>query len=431
MTHDDMMAAFDDRNAAGERAEEEREYRQAASIFSDLSGAYSELAQKTPDSPDMFFVGMAHYYGAKTFRASCYAGEQEKASPSDLNRDANEVVKFSRHGIQAFRKSGNANGVDLCYGLLIDGLLQCLKSRNDAAGIVSAENDLLDAIKEYRIIAPAGKSKPNLIKLLFVQASIAQKEGTRLLLQEYNSLASQAFFKKSRGYLEAVRDLAEGMDSVLHQAGEYERQGRGMSFFGEGLVLQERGAHAAAVGRLQQAEVELDQLTAPADLAFARWAKAAQHSNAAMHSELQGDYTKCVKEYKEASAAYQIAADRFPNDNEVYYTSAARLRFYADASNDRANAALARSNNAQAQSDKGRKSAGLIFFALWIVSAGGAFAALKFLALSIPGAEFIVILAITFVASMVAAALIKPTEAMQFLNALHLGRSTKNAASKK
>jgi hypothetical protein len=65
--------------------------------------------------------------------------------------------------------------------------------------------------------------------------------------------------------------------------------------------------------------------------------------------------------------------------------------------------------------EKGRKSAGLIFFALWIVSCGGVFVAIKILSLSVAGYEFIAILAVTFVGSMLAAALIKPAEAMQFL----------------
>jgi hypothetical protein len=430
MTYDEVMAAFDDRVAAGEKAVADGEYRQAASIFSDLSGAYAELARKNPDEPDLFFAGMAHYYGAKTFRTAYSADEQEKVSPSELIKVASNVVEFSRKGIQAFKGCGNANGVELCYGLLVDGLLQRLMSTRDAVGIVNAENELLDGIKEYRTVVPAGRSKEVLIKMLFTQASIAQKEGTRLLLQEYNSLASQAFFKKSRSNLDGVRDLAEGFDTVLRQANEYERQGRGMSLFGEGFLLQERGAHIEAVERLRQAAAELEQLNMPVDLAFARWAKAAMHSNAAMHSELRGDYATSVKEYREASQAYRVAAERFPNTDQVYYTNAARMLFYADASDDRANAALARSNDIQIKTEKGRRSAGLIFFALWIVSGGGAFAAIKLLTLSVAGFEFITILAITFVGSMVAAALIKPAEAMHFLGNLGIGRAAKDPEQK-
>ncbi len=368
---------------------------------------------------------MAHYYGAKTFRASYSAGEQERASPAQLNEDACEVVKFSRNGIQAFRSLGQANGVELCYGLLIDGLLHCLMSKRDPAGIVAAENDLLNAIGEYRKICPAGKNRESLFKLLFIQASLAQKEGTRLVLQEYNSLASQAFFKKSRGNLDAARKLADGMEDILRQVDDYERQGRGMSLFGEGFILQERGAHAQAAVRFQEAEVELGQLKSSGDLAFARWAKAAQHSNAAMQSELQGNYDSCVREYKEAEKAYAIAADRFPNEEDAYYTNAARMRFYADASLERANSALARANGIEVQLHKGRKSAGLIFFGLWILNGAGTVAALKFLSQSVSGFEFITVLIITFVGSMLAAALIKPSEAMQMLENIGIANRPK------
>lgn len=232
-------------------------------------------------------------------------------------------------------------------------------------------NALLDAIGEYRKICPAAKNKEYLFKLLFIQASLAQKEGTRLVLQEYNALASQAYFKKSRGYLDGARKLAEGMDGILAQVDDYDRHGRGMSFFGEGFILQERGAHGEAAIRFREAEAELGQLKPAIDLAFARWAQAAQHANAAMQSELRGDYDTCVKEYKAATHAYAIAADRFPNDEDAYYTNAARMRFYAEASAERANAALARANTIEVQPHKGRKSAGLIFFALWIVSGAG------------------------------------------------------------
>ena len=430
MTHGDIIDAFNDRVAAGEKAEREKEFRQAAGIFQDVSGAYSELATRNPDAPDLFFAGMAHYYGAKTFRALYSASEQERGAASELYEEASQVVKFSRNGVQTFRKFGDLNGVELCYGLLIDGLLQCLMTRRDTAGIVSAENDLLNAIGEYRTICPAGKNKEYLIKLLFIQASIAQKEGTRLVLQEYNALASQAFFKKSRGYLDAVRNLTEGMDGILRQIDDNERQGRGMSLFGEGFILQERGEHVESAERFQKAEEELGRLTSPADLAFARWAKAAQHANAAMQSELNGNYEACVKEYRAASAAYAIAADRFPNDQDAYYTNAARMRFYAEASTARANAALARGNDIEVQLHKGRKSAGLIFFALWVVSGAGIVAALKFLSQSIAGFEFITVLVITFVGSMLAAALIKPTEAMHILQNVGLGHRTKGAAPK-
>lgn len=320
--------------------------------------------------------------------------------------------------------------MELCYGLLIDGLLEQVKSTRDAPGIVKSENNLLDAIKEYQTICPAGKGKPNLIRLLFVQASMAQSEGTRLVLQEYNTLASQAFFKKSRGYLDAVRQLAEGTD-LLPQIDAYERQGRGMSFFGDGFVMQERGAHIEAMTRFQKAEAELGQSKTPIDLAFARWSKAAQHSNAAMHGEPQGDYEACINEYRAASAAFAIAAERFPNDDEVFFTNAARMRFYAEASNDRANAALARSNDVEVQLYKGRKSAGLVFFALWLLSGSLVVAALKLLSQSITGIEFITVLVVAFVASMLAAALIKPAEAMQFLGSLGLRSHGKPSASKK
>jgi hypothetical protein len=289
--------------------------------------------------------------------------------------------------LQAFRSLGQATGVELCYGLLIDGLLHCLMSKRDPAGIVAAENDLLNAIGEYRKICPAGKNRESLFKLLFIQKSLAQKEGTRLVLQEYNSLASQAFFKKSRGNLDAARKLAEGMEDILRQVDDYERQGRGMSLFGEGFILQERGAHAQAAIRFQESEVELGQLKSSVDLAFERWAKAAQD--------------------------YAIAADRFPNDEDAYYTNAARMRFYADASLERANSALARANGIEVQLHKGRKPAGLIFFGLWILSGAGTVAALKFLSQSVSGFEFITVLIITFVGSMLAAELIKPSEAMQ------------------
>jgi hypothetical protein len=138
-----------------------------------------------------------------------------------------------------------------------------------------------------------------------------------------------------------------------------------------------------------------------------------------------------VKEYRAASQAYAIAADRFPNDEEAYYTNAARMRFYADASTARATAAWARANDIDVQLHKGRKSAGLIFFALWIVSGAGIVAALKFLSQSIAGFELITILVITFVGSMLAAALIKPAEAIRILENLGIGHRPKGAAPKR
>ena len=165
------------------------------------SGGLFELAKKNPDSPDLFFAGMAHYYGAKTFRASYSAGEQERASPAQLNEECLRGGQILRNGIQAFRSSARLMAWSSATGRLIDGLLHCLMSKRDPAGIVAAENDLLNAIGEYRKLCPAGKNRESLFKLLFIQASLAQKEGTRLALQEYNSLASQAFFKKSRGNL--------------------------------------------------------------------------------------------------------------------------------------------------------------------------------------------------------------------------------------
>ena len=107
----------------------------------------------------------------------------------------------------------------------------------------------------------------------------------------------------------------------------------------------------------RQAEAELGQLKpAIKNIAFARWAQAARHPNAAMQSELQGDYETCVKEYKAAAHAYAVAADRFPNDEDAYYTNAARMRFYADASAERAKAAVARANDIEVQLHKGRNA---------------------------------------------------------------------------
>jgi hypothetical protein len=112
MTHDEVMDAFEERAATAERAEQERAFRQAAGIFRDLSGAYSELAAKNPDAPDLFFAGMAHFYRAKAFRALYSAGEQERGSPSELYENGTQVVKFSRAGIQAFRSFGDAKVLD-------------------------------------------------------------------------------------------------------------------------------------------------------------------------------------------------------------------------------------------------------------------------------------------------------------------------------
>ena len=428
MTPNQVMDTLGERGDAGEKAAREEDFRHAAGIFKEVSGGYSDLAVSNPDSR-MFLTAMAHLYGAKKFLALYYAGETEKASPIELNRLATEVVQVARKGIAAFRDCGDPNGADLCYGILIDGLLQCVKTRHDPAGVASAENELLDAINEYRAICPAGKGKENLIKLLFVQASIAQTEATRQVLGEFNAQASQAYFKKSRGYLDAVRKLAAGMKDVLAGADENERQGRGMSLFGEGFLAQERGAHAEAMKRFEKAEAELEKLNSPIDLAFARWANAAQHANAAMQSELGGDYESCVREYKVAAKAYAEAAESFPNDNEVFYTNASRMRFYAQASTDRANAALARSKDAKLQVNKGRRSAGLIFFLLWIISGGGAVAASKYL--SFTGYESITILLISFIGSMLAAALIKPEVAVQMLGGLGFWRKSKPAAPQK
>ena len=430
MTYDEQMDALAERSAAGEKAEHDNEFRAAAGIFDEVSRGYLELARQIPEAR-AFLAGMAHLYCAKMFRNFGYAGEEERASPTELNRIARQVVEIARDGIAAFRDCGDMNGVDLCYGVLIDGLLQCAKSRQDAAGIASAESELLDAIKEYRTICPGGKGEANLLKLLFVQASIAQSEATRLVLQEFNGQASQAYFKKSRDYLEAVRDVAKGMDGLLATVDENERHGRGISSFGEGILAQERGAHAEAMQRFQAAEAELGKLQSPSDRAFARWAKAAQHANAAMQSELDGDYETGAREYNAASEAYADAAESFPNDNQVFYTNASRMRFYAKAFTDRAHAAEARWNSVKLEANHGRRSAGLIFFLLWIVSGGGAVAAIKYLSQSMTGYEFITILLITFVGSMLAAALIKPEEAMQMLGSLGVGRKSKTAAPQK
>jgi hypothetical protein len=57
-------------------------------------------------------------------------------------------------------------------------------------------------------------------------------------------------------------------------------------------------------------------------------------------------------------------------------------------------------------------------------------AAIKLLTLSVAGIEFITIMAITFVGSIVAAALIKPAEAMHFLGNLGIGRAAKDRKKK-
>jgi hypothetical protein len=300
MPDEDLKAVIKERVAAGEKAMADEEYRQAVDIFRDISQAYSEVATKDPDSPDLFCAGTAHYFGAKMFLAWYAAAQQEMAPSAELAKHADDVVKFSRNAIKAFRACGDATGLDVCYMLLIDGLLAFAKSQRDPAGIVRATNDLLEAIAEYRTAAPGGKNKPNLIKLLYLQATTAEQEGIRLLFREYNPLASQAYFKKCLGCYDAVRQLVEGYDDLIHQADESERRVRGMSFFGEGITLQERGAYAEAVSRMQQAEAELEQSTSPTDLAYGRWAKASQHYYAAMQSELQDDFAACVKEYKEA-----------------------------------------------------------------------------------------------------------------------------------
>ena len=93
-------------------------------------------------------------------------------------------------------------------------------SKRDAAEIVTAENALLDAISASTARSvPQRKIREYLFKLLFVQASLGQKEGTRLVLQVSNALASQAYFKKARGYLEAARKLAEGMEGMYLPGG--------------------------------------------------------------------------------------------------------------------------------------------------------------------------------------------------------------------
>jgi hypothetical protein len=44
MTHDEVMDAFEEHVAEGEKAEQEKAFRQAAGIFAEVSGAYSERA---------------------------------------------------------------------------------------------------------------------------------------------------------------------------------------------------------------------------------------------------------------------------------------------------------------------------------------------------------------------------------------------------
>jgi tetratricopeptide (TPR) repeat protein len=193
---------------------------------------------------------------------------------------------------------------------------------------------------------------------------------------------------------------------------------QGMSDFGEALVLQERGLYRKAAGYMEQAENEFKLSTQPGFQAFGKWAGAFYHYFGAIASEFDAKYDMAVKEYRKASQAFSEAADTFPSDTSTISAVGSRVRFYADAASDRLESAKTRPEWKEMELQKGKRIAGLVFFILWLVGVAAIVVAVKTLVLSIDALMFVFLLLLTITSASLAAALIKPKEAFDFLSKL-------------
>jgi len=409
---------LDRRHAEAQKALDNKDYREASRIYLNIREICRDVWKHVEDAAlKLHWEGHIHMAEARRNSALYLAEKAEGGSPDKLRESAATVIQEAKLAIQCFR---DQDDIEQSYRMLFNGynhLLDLQGAQANVQGLIDTLKQKEEYINNYRKFAPQKRVKLYLFELYQTRALTSIGEGLQALFWEMDHLAAQKSFKMAEQSLQDARKETTDKQEIAN----LEKLGpiiKGLSDFGEGLGLQERGAYREAMRCMKQAEGRLKQSDELFYQAFSKWARASYHFCLATASELDGMYEVAVREYGKASQAFSEASDAFPMDTGPMRSLGSKVRFSADAAKSRQEAAKARPEWKKRELQKGKRIAGLIFFGLWLTGLAVIIVAIKTLALSIDALMFFFLLLLTFTSAALAAALIKPKEAFDFLREL-------------
>jgi tetratricopeptide (TPR) repeat protein len=414
MEGNNINEVLDRQVAEAQKALKDKDYRKASRIFLDIRDICVEVQKHLEDPAlKLHWRGHIHLTEARRNIALYHAEKAEGRSPNTRVERAFGAIREAKLATQCFQ---DQHGRGQSYQTLFDGydlLLDLYGTQANLQGTIDTLKQLEEHINDYRKFAPRERITPYLFKLYQTRAMASITEGLQSLFWEMNHLAAQKSFKTGKHSLQnAIKetDDHEKIAAMKTVASTIE----GLSNFGEGFILQERGAYREAMQYMKQAETRLKQSDEDFQ-AFGKWAEASSHFCLAVASELDSKYEVAVKEYGKASQIFSEASDTFPTVTEPLRALGSKVRFYADAAKDRQDAAKARPGWKKSELARAKKIAGLAFFGFWLVGIAAIVIAIKTLALSIGTLMFTYLVLMTIAVAAIAAILIKAKEAFNFL----------------
>jgi hypothetical protein len=418
---------------------EKSDYRGAAAIDMELTELAAEV-NKLLEEPNqrLFWEGNVNFWETRRNLDLFRAEEREDGTPSARIELASNAIEAAKQAIACFRSAKHSKSLDSTYVSLFEAYDHLVElSMSDVLRVVDLYRQWEESIDEYRKFAAPEVFKPHLFTLYVVKNWAHYFEAMKTLLLEANPLGAHSSFKEAEDALKSAAEVASTKEKAHLR--EIESLVKGVTAFGEGMVSQERGKYREASQYMAQAEFELRpqsgtgrQVVVLSTLEwFGRWAAALHHYYSGIGNELDGHYDVAVKEYERASQGFLKASDVMPTDNALFRSLGARLKLYAEAARDRGEGAKARPGWKEREWERGKRIAGFVFFGLWLIGIGVAVIAVKVLGFGLSALMFLVLLLLAFTAAALAATLINPKEAFDFLKIIiAMARKGNNKSSK-